>query len=144
MRQTALGDRNLSRRSVDPAKLRCLSVRQLVQGLLRQVETVVRMIHHQHVDTLPGAGVRQLPARSTVGRVPPRNHRCATDVREVWNVRKRLEAVARDEPVGAIGTRDSRERAATVVVVVVKRDCDGIRWEDARKGSEDNRRLHRY
>ena len=91
------------------------------------------MVDREHVDVPPV--VRQLPARPALRRVPPRDRRRPTDVREVRQRAERAKALG-EQPVRAVGARDVREARGPAVVRLVVVDRHR-RFRRAERGGDE-------
>ena len=136
MRQLAQREIHRRDRGIHAPELHRIPVRQIVQGLLAQVDARGDVVDSRHVDGLAVVGdAEALPA----GRaVVPGNPFPSTDVGEAGDGALRLVAVAGDEPVDAVGAGNGVEAAGAVVVAGVVADGDGGggSGEDGEDGGE--------
>ena len=122
--------RDLDGRSVDQSAVLCTSVREGVHRPFSNVEFLPGRVDHsdRHRRRPPTRlrGVRQVPARPTLWRVPPRDDRRAADERERREVAE-LVVPARHQPVFAVRARDAHHGRVGRVVDRVVRDgrCEG-------------------
>ena len=79
---------------LDEAQINSLTIGQLVQRLLSNVEPFSSMVDGQNVNA--PALVGQLPAGAAVGRVPAGNGLCTADVGECGKVTKGVEALGEE------------------------------------------------
>ena len=123
--QSASRGIDLHRSDCDCPKRDSIPIRQSVHGLFRNIDQAISsMIHGKYIHGCGDAigGVRDLPACSTICRVPSFYGTKSTDV---WERRKRTKSrkPSGEESVRAIRAGDSAQRGACIVVSSVVLEC---------------------
>ena len=102
-----------------------LVVSQLVHSLLRYIEALCNVVDGKNEYLLASLRILKAVTLTARRRVPTSNVRAATNVGEAWDVGLLLIAVASDQAVATIRTRDDIKRAVTVGVTDVVGESDG-------------------
>jgi hypothetical protein len=130
---------NLRGLGIDGVQFLGLVIRKEVHGFKRDVEAVRDRVDGSDVDRF--TLVRQLPARSTLGRVPALDGKDTTDGGERGQFTE--GGVLGDQAVFAVGAGNVVQRSPGIVVKSVVandvRRCDG---KECRKRDDDGGELH--